>query len=116
MYAVMDLAARRLTVAAIGYYKFGYGLMQDYDYDVLSKLVAHHWDYLSTYYQEVFESPVAIAATGSHIMFSEAAYRATLHELREAGVDYDLGGGDFKASAEWEGPNGERVPVMGFGE
>jgi hypothetical protein len=114
MRQVMDLAARRLTVAAAAYYHFNHSLMDDAEYDALSRLVADNWPYLALYYQEVFESPEAIRATGSHILMSQQAYQATLRELREAGLDHDVGAHEWEPVADWEG-DGVTVPVMGFG-
>lgn len=115
MRQVIDLAARRLSVAATAYYLFDNPVMEDGDFDELVKLVADKWAYLPAYYQDCFESPEALRATAFHIYISAACYNATLHELRDAGVDEDLNARPFEAEAEWESPIGRTVEIMSLG-
>lgn len=112
MRTVVDLAARRLSVAALAYYRHDISVMDDCDFDALSDFVAEYWNYLSQYYKDVFESADAIKATAHHIYVSEMAYNGMRAELRRRGIDYDLDARGFEATAQWEDDDGKTVGIM----
>lgn len=112
MRAVINFAARRLAVQAAAYYRFDRPLVDDAEHDALVKLVADNWDWLDDFFKETFESAEAIRATTHHIYISAQCYNSVLHELREMGVDEDLGDPGFEPTAQWEGEDGSTIEIM----
>lgn len=112
---IIDHAARKLIVAAIAYYRFDHPIMPDYEYDRIAAIIASNWDYLSPLFKETLGGPDDIRATGYHFLASQAAYHATLHELRQRGVDREIDPNGFQAQAEWVSEDGkETVQLMGI--
>lgn len=71
-----DLAARKVIVAAYCYYVLDEPVMDDAEYDRLSRYVARHWDELDRDRQWALDTPEAIASSGAHIYFAVIAVDA----------------------------------------
>lgn len=80
-----DLAARKLIVAAYAYYVLDQPIMDDAEYDRLSRYVARNWDELDRDRQWALDTPEATRSSGAHIFFSVAAVSACYHELNRQG-------------------------------
>ena len=80
----VDLAARKVIVAAYLYYVLDGPTMSDAKFDELSRFVADHWEELSELRQWQLGSPDELRASGGHIRFTVAS----VHAARQAYIEY----------------------------
>lgn len=80
-----DFAARRLIVAAYAYYVLDQPIMDDGEYDKLSRFVARNWDELDRDRKWALDTPEATRSSGAHIYFPEIAVRACYLAVKENG-------------------------------
>ena len=81
-----DLAARRVIVAAYAYYVLDQPVMDDAEYDRLSRYVARNWDDLDEDRQWALDTPEQTRSSGSHIFFPTIAVAACYRELDRQGI------------------------------